>query len=245
MHLDIFTCLTHNSVPYAQRLRENLLALQSGLHTLRFWALAAERDADVIGFPEGWRTVFVRTDKMKPDILQPSINHSKLLNSLINHIPEDSDVVIISDCDMYVVKKWWDVEICNRLFWGEKACIGTPKHDQSLRMFFTAFREDKYRILNPNFRPGQGKSYERGWVTTKDGRRVVADTGWRLEDELRAKGMRYEVMESQQQLHQPIPYLFLIGGEPFVAHMGGSHKKEFTSESVQNWYIACETLINK
>lgn len=183
--ITVVTCLAHNSAPYADRLLENLDEFKSGSNEICYFALVSTDDIDHIGLPKYWKIAPVNTLKMRPtdqNATLPSVRHAKLLNSIPKVVPKDTDILVISDCDMFVFAKDWDVELCDAL--RGFACVGTPKHDGSLRMFLTAFdyRDNKYTNLNINWMPGVDKhDFVSRWFITDDGRRVVTDTGWRLE----------------------------------------------------------------
>jgi len=236
MNLDIFTCLANNSAPYAQRLYENLTKLSSRKHTLRFWAMVAHQDIEHIGYPPYWSIINVDTQRLIPRVSKPSVNHAKLLNQIVHHIPEDSHVTIITDCDMFVFPHNWDDFIYRKT--RELDCIGTAKHDGSLRMFFIAFPSFVYQTIEPDFMPGIDKTFDSVWTYTKDGCRVVADTGWKLEDLLIENEKSYEKMEL-------IGNKYLYHDQLFCSHLGGSHKKDFKSQEVKRWYAECKTLIYK
>ena len=235
MNLDIFCCLAPNSAPYAQALHKNLVSLQSHKHTLRFWALISRRDVDTSGYPKGWTIIPINTDKVHPvGVSKPSVNHAKLLNQIEHHIPEDSDVTIITDCDMFIFPHNWDDFIVRKT--RELDCIGTEKHDGSLRMFFIAFPTFVYQTLQPDFMPGDG-DYESKWIHDKAlDKKVVGDTGWELESLLIRNEKRYEKF-------QLIDGDYYYQDQEFCSHLGGSHKKDFKSAEVKAWYANCKNQI--
>jgi hypothetical protein len=240
MNIDIYTSLALNSSPYAERLRKNLEQLKSGKHKIRYWAMTAQLVSEQRDAPRGWARIIIDTEKIEPTgVLKPSVNHAKLLNQIINHIPEDSNIVIIADCDMFVFPYGWGDFLARKLFdtiLTPLDCIGTEKHDGSLRMFFTAFVTFKYRLLDPDFMPGIDEKYESVWTTNNRGNKVVADTGWRLEDQVRECGLKYDKFKL-------IGDQYLYKGHLFCAHLGGSHKKDFKSKEVKHWYRVNKTLI--
>lgn len=239
MNLDVFTCLANNSAPYAEALLKNLMQTASGANNIRFWALAAKKDAEHIGYPKGWVIIPVNTDKVHPvGVSKPSMNHAKLLNQIEYHIPDDSHVVIITDCDMFVFLRKWDNFLIRKL--QELDCIGTEKHDGSLRMFFIAFRPDAYTKLAPDYTPGVNNLYESCWTKNISGRMVVADTGWKLEDMLGLDGLRYEKLA---YVDGSTCSKYFSKGGLFCSHLGGSHRKDFKSKEVKGWYKECNKLI--
>lgn len=243
MNIDIFTYLAKNSAPYAQKLYENLTERSSGKHTLRFWAMVAQSDMDKVGYPKYWSIIPVDTDRIKP-ILQPfsdkpSVRHSKLLNCIGNYTPEDSNVTVIVDCDMFFYPKRWDDWSVRMLTEYEHDVIATEKHDGSARMFFMAMGSWLYNMLEPDYTPGVDKRYESEWTQNKQGQRVVSDTGWKLDDLFHDN--EKEVCKLQL-IDGDYYHLRQDGSLQLVcSHMGGSHKKSFNSKSVQNWYAECES----
>ena len=239
MNLDIFCCLAPNSAPYAQALHKNLISLQSHKHNLRFWALISDHDVDTSGYPKDWTIIHVRTERVKPiGVSKPSVNHAKLLNQIEHHIPDDSNVTIITDCDMFIFPHNWDEFICRKLWDNGLDCIGTEKHDGSLRMFFIAFPTFVYQTLQPDFMPGIEGNYESVWAVnaTKNQWRIVTDTGWRIEQLLIENEKNYEKFEL-------VDGDYYYGVQPFCSHLGGSHKKDFKSAEVKAWYENCKNQI--
>lgn len=238
--IDIFTTLAPNSAPYAEALCKNLNSLKSGKHTLRFWALIAKRDIDNCGLPKGWSIISINTDKVQPiGVSKPSVNHAKLLNQIEHHIPGDSDVTIITDCDMFVFPHNWDEFIVKRLYFpvGKPLdCIGTEKHDGSLRMFFIAFPTFVYLALQPDFMPGDGDYVSKLIYDKVLDKNVVGDTGWQLGQLL--------VGNEKDFLSLPLVVdKYYYNGQLFCAHLGGSHKKGFKSKEVKAWYENCKNQI--
>lgn len=238
--IDIYTCLAGNSAPYADMLRKNMTSLQSGRHTLRFHAMISANDAETVGIPNGWGIIPVNLKKCYPkNISTPAVNHAKLLNSIEHVIPDDSDMVVISDCDMFVYPHGWDEYLYRET--REVDCIGTTKHDGSLRMFLIAFPTFVYLTLQPDFLPGVDKTYSCPWIVTKHYNRVVADTGWMLE----------ELLLENEKKYQKFAYLsdgitgadYIYKNQLFCSHLGGSHKKDFKSDMVQKWYEECKNEI--
>ena len=236
MNIDIFTRLAPNSAPYADALQKNLTTLRSWKHNLRFWAMVAKRDIDTVGLPKHWGIIPVNTDNVSPmSVSKPSVNHAKLLNQIEYHISDDSDVTIITDCDMFVFAHNWDDFIYRKT--SELDCIGTEKHDGSLRMFFIAFPTFVYRTLQPDWMPGIDKRYESGWVMDQiRHEKTVTDTGWALESLL----IRNEKKYHKLSLLDGDYYYF---NQEFCSHLGGSHKKDFKSAEVRAWYANCKNQI--
>ena len=197
--------------------------------------MVAKRDIDTVGLPKHWGIIPVNTDNVPPTgVSKPSVNHAKLLNQIEHHIPEDSDVTIITDCDMFMFAHNWDDFIYRKT--RELDCIGTEKHDGSLRMFFIAFPTFVYRTLQPDWMPGHDSRYESGWITANDNRQVVADTGWRLEDLLIENEKKYEKFRL-------IGNVYFYNIYPICSHLSGSHKKDFKSAEVKAWYKNCKNQI--
>lgn len=238
MNLDIFCCLAPNSAAYAEALYKNMVSLQSRKHTLRFWALISNHDVDTSGYPKGWTIIPINTDKVYPEgISKPSVNHAKLLNQVEHHIPEDSDVTIITDCDMFIFPHNWD-DFIYRVT-RDVDCIGTEKHDGSLRMFFIAFPTFIYRTLQPDWMPGvDNNKYESGWLNREAGRRIVTDTGWKLEHLLVENDKSYFKLDLTLPSNN-----YYYHGEAFCSHLGGSHRKDFKSPEVRAWYDTCKQQI--
>lgn len=235
MNLDIFCPLAPNSTPYAEYLYRNLNKLKSGKHALRFWGLISSLDNNTSDHPKGWLTIPVKTDSIHPiGISKPAVNHAKLLNQIEFRIPDDSDVTIITDCDMFIFPHNWDDFIYRST--REYDCIGTEKHDGSLRMFFIAFPTFVYKTLQPDWMPGKDDRYECGWEHRKSGTRIVADTGWKLEDLL----IENEKIYYKFNLMDGTYYYY---GQAFCAHLGGSHHKEFNSPEVKKWYQTCKQKV--
>ena len=247
MNIDIFVPVTRNSIPYAEALRRNMNRLQTGRHDLRFHIVSDETDVPIDKIPAEWNVHWVPAHRdvpfLSPDKDRPSVKRGKILNRIQKLIPEDCDVLVISDCDMYMLVPAWDQFIVDETI--NHDLVITTKHDGSPRMFFMAIRPAQYFILQPDYLPGVGNNnYESGWVTNKAGRRVVADTGWRLEDDMIEAGM---INPLKLALRGEAKYYVSRGADLLLvcAHMGGSHKKEFNTLRVQNWYKNNDEYIEK
>lgn len=235
MNIDVFCCLAQNSAPYAQALHRNLISLQSQKHKIRFFALISHPEADTSGYPKGWAIIPIETSKVHPIcVSKPAVNHAKLLNKIEHYIPDDSDVTIITDCDMFMFPHNWDDFIVRKT--RELDCIGTEKHDGSIRMFFIAFPTFVYQTLQPDWMPGTLDTYDSPWIISGNGNKIVADTGWKLEDLLIENEKKYEKFTL-------IDGDYYYGTQLICSHLGGSHKKDFKSAQVRAWYADCKNKI--
>jgi hypothetical protein len=243
MIIDIFTCLAQNSAPYANKLRENMDALESGNHDLRYHALCSSEDFDEIGLPDDWAIIPIRTDKIMPMselyAHKPSVRHAKLLNSLTHYIESDCEIVLIMDCDMVILLPNWDEYIVSTLRTTD--IVATPKHDGTPRMFMMAMTVETYRKLNVDWMPGVGK-YDSGWIMSAE-KRMVSDTGWKLYKRIKKLHLSCHLMKLSEDSKGAIRYLYSDGGKPICAHLGASHKHNFESQEVQRWYSECENII--
>ena len=234
MIIDIFTSLAANSVPYANLLYHNLRHKASGSNTLRFHAVTTEFHVEDEEDMEGWEIV-ARVYPGKKD--RGSRRHSLALNEIINHIPENSDMLIITDCDMVMLAKDWDVQLRESHERREIPFFGTLKHDGSLRMFFlSCYPTDRYISLQPDFRPGtpHDRSSRIFTITTeaerdtwnlKIGKQIVMDTGWTLSEQI------HDTFGPKAWMGMHCDEAGHYYGE-FIYHIGGSAKRYYHSGDI-------------
>lgn len=227
--IQIFTCLTHNSVFYSEFLKKNLTENASNKDNLIFSAIV---DDKFIG-ETSWDIVEKVKTPHKLFVGYGAKNHSTMLNKIINNIDDKADIIVVCDCDVAVLKKDWDLIIIN-LHKKYDALI-TPKFSGKSSVYFTSITKNVFKEIIPDFRPGNEKNDYK--VTT-----IYEDTGYKLEDQLKHKkmffydlegfnGKEYKRKENNKNLH----YLYKIGNQNFITHFGGSHKKDFDSDDVKIW----------
>ena len=254
MNIDCYTCLAPNSAPYADALCENMESLKSGNHNVRYWAMVASSDINPFTLPKHWGIVPVDTSKIEPTqpnlAKLPSVKHSKLLNQIAKlSVGYGSDITVIVDCDMFIFQKNWDEWIFDQL--ETTNFIGTPKHDNVLHMYFLAARTEYFKRAQLNFSPGDG-DYQSKWKQIKGeasakrfqivkGASIVTDTGWHISEDICLAGFSFTKLLYVKKFSH-LYYDDLM--DLFCAHMGGSHKKEFKSAEVQEWYKNCKHLIH-
>jgi hypothetical protein len=220
--IDIFTCLTGNSAPYAKHLKENLLETFS---FVRFHAIA---DDTFKGEADGWKIHEVVPRRFP----NGSANHGHMLNRIINYIPKDSEIVVVADVDVAVLDIMWP-HVLHEIHYKDNHDIAiTKKFSGAASVYFTSFRADAFREANPDFRPG---TKENGYQT----KTVMMDTGYKLDSYFKNPyWYRFNMTDTFRYLYS------LEDNTPFITHMGASHKKDFESEDVQKWVDAISKHLN-
>lgn len=230
MKIQIFTCLTHNSINYAEFLKENLINSSSKQNNLIFSAMVDDKFNS-----EKCSWDIKEVVKTPYDLFKGygARNHSVMLNKIINHIDKDTDIIVICDCDVAILKKNWDLTLIN--LHKKYDSLITPKFSGRSSVYFTSFTKKTYMDIVPNYTPGTKESDYK--VTT-----IYEDTGYQLQDQLVNNkvffynlegfdGKEYKIEGTNRDLH----YLYKIGDVNFITHFGGSHKKDFESKTVKNW----------
>jgi hypothetical protein len=229
--IQIFTCLTHNSGEYANFLKKNLLSSADDKNNLKFSAIADDK--------------FINNCNVEWEILEVvktphnlfegygAKNHATMLNKIINHIDNNSQIVIICDCDVAILKKGWDTMIEN--LHKKYDVLITPKFSGRSSVYFTSFTKKSYLKVIPDFTPGTKENDNK--VTT-----VYEDTGYKIQDQFKNhKIMLYNLDgfdgESYKRNFENdgLFYLYMLNNQKFITHFGGSHKKNFTSNSTKKW----------
>jgi len=105
--IDIFTIIGPNAVEFAEFAADTMIQTSSGHHELRFHCI---QHNDHVLPQRHW----VKCGTYESHI-DESGNHSRLLNEIINHIPNDSDFIVIVDVDIAVLLKDWDDRFVNLL----------------------------------------------------------------------------------------------------------------------------------
>ncbi|MDD3962365.1 MAG: hypothetical protein PHT77_10960 [Bacteroidales bacterium] len=239
MNIDIFTCLTFNSGPYATHLKDNLESLKSNKNTIRYWSIGNEVLNSLPA--DGW----VHLGNVRHQA-PPSASHAAALNDIINHIPEDSDFVVIADCDIAILQKDWD-ELMIRFF-RDVDIISTPKFCHVFSVYFTWFTAKSFRTIRPDFMPGNKTTVSVAWTTVKTkeesviyqlpvGARIVQDTGWNVPRQIYKHGLKYKLLPYYQDNNNMYHLIFnyLLNDKLFVTHFSGSHKRGFDSPACIAW----------
>lgn len=237
MKVDIYTCLTTNSALYATALYYNLtqkasrrLLDQQPINILRFHAITTEPQIDNEDKLEGWR--IVERLKISSEV-KGGNRHAKALNRIADHIPDDSDMVVVTDCDMIILAEW-EERFYEAHRYDNIQVIGTEKHDHSLRMFFmSVWPANLYKEIGFDYSPDGS-----GWYNLTQsmcdiyklplGSKIVKDTGWAISKHIVKSGYRYEKIPIRKDKHS-------YHGD-FLYHIGGSAKSDFYSESIQRVY---------
>ena len=229
MNIDVFTCLSANSVPYANVLLENLRHKSSGYNSIRFYAILTEpnKTEDIDKLDPAFNICYIPE---MPDNTKGSERHAAGLNSIVKYIPHDSEMIVVADCDIIMLQDKWDqwFSIMHKTY----TVVGTEKHDHTLRMFFMSiFPAWDYEYMGFDY-SGSGSE----WHTPTDkeckdiykipsGSRIVRDTGWKLSSQIVKAGKKFHKLPVTNDGHE---YGVLY-------HIGGSHKKYFRSGNI--WFI--------
>lgn len=217
MNIDIFTCLTSNSLSYANFLYENLISTYDKCDNLRFHAISDNTFSEK---SEIWKI----EETVKQSYIGASANHASMLNKIINYIPEDSDILIIADCDVAILQKNWNIIMKNMLETYD--VLITPKFSGASAVFLITFKSKIFKKVNPNFMPGTIQNDYK--VTTS-----ILDTGHLLDDEFKLyEKFYYKYIEDFNEMFK---YTYLIDDSPFITHLSGSHKKLYSGAAVQIW----------
>ena len=221
--IQIFTCLTGNSAPYAEHLKKNLLETARDVKDIVGFSAIAD---DTFKDNTSWSICEVVPRKYP----NASANHGQMLNRVIKHIHEKTTVVVIADADVAVLQKDWDLIL--RVVETSHKPIITPKFSGAAGVFFLAFPVGPYKLQVPDFMPG---TKENNFLVETN----MMDTGWRLASTFRGYYPIYLEYHDRRSDGSNLEYLYHIpDGMPFVSHMGGSHKTDFKSERTQNWIKA-------
>lgn len=231
--IDVFTCLTIGSAGYAMHLASNLVLTASEPLGMRLHALIDDSlPEECVGtFQGGWN---IEERILRPHLFGIGLNaanHAAMLMRIIDHIPEDSDVVIIADVDVALLQNDWDIQLMEAL--EEFEAVITPKFSGATGPFFSAFRADTYREVKPDWRPGTDINPK---VRTK-----LMDTGYRVE---KSMGTRPFCLY-QYDDHPDFRYLYSWKGQPMVTHLGASVKKPFFGPEGQRWSECVRTWLTK
>ena len=226
--IQVFTCLTGNSAPYAENLRENL---STERRLIKFSAIADHTF-------QGKTTWDIK--EVVPRIYpNGAANHGQMLNRITKHIDDDAKIIIIADVDIMVICKLWDEYIDYIL--SKHGAIISPKFSGASGPFFCVFPSWLYKAVSPDWMPG---SKENGYLTETD----QIDTGWRLEHEFKKYNPLYLKYADRLRDGSNLNYMYYIEDpifkhdEPFMSHMGGSNKHNFESEKAQNWINAIKNF---
>lgn len=249
MNIDVFTCLAPTSVPFAENLKANLEELKSDTNAIRYHTLGNDKFGE-LRVP-GW----VHEGNVNVD-LPPSASHASALNQIVNHIPQDSDYVVIADCDVMILQKDWDTQMIEVIEKNEVGCLGTPKFCGVLSVYFTMYKADVFRKIQPNFMPGNETTISVPWYTLTDeteamyygmkvGDKLVQDTGWRVPAQLFKAGIPYIMFKYCQLNGNPLNLIFnyKFKNGLFITHFSGSHKHEFSSPECQQWVEGAKRYI--
>ncbi len=220
MNIDIFTCLTENSLPYANFLYKNLISTYDNSDNLRFHAIA---DDKFIKSSKYWKIENI----VNNSYTNASANHASMLNIIINYIPDDSDILIITDCDVAILQKNWNTTMKNLL--NTYDVLIAPKFSGASAVFLLTFKTDIYKKVNPNFMPG---TKQNGYKVTT----AMLDTGYLLDEEFSLYNkFYYKYVENYQSNESFFSYGYLLNEKLFLTHLSGSHKKPFQGSLSQNW----------
>ena len=225
--IQIITCLTGNSAPYAEHLKKNLLELAHDVKSIVGFSAIAD---DTFDDDTSWSICEVVPRKYP----NASANHGQMLNRVIKHIHEKTTILVIADADVAVLQKDWDLML-RGVEISHKPLI-TPKFSGAAGVFFLAFPAEVYKLQAPDFMPG---TEENGFLV----KTAMMDTGWRLASTFREYYPTYLEYHDRRDDGSNLEYLYHTpDGMPFVSHMGASHKTDFDSERAQNWIKAIKNL---
>ena len=230
MRIDIFTCLTGNSAPYAENLRASIEKANSLCilpAEIFFHAIADDTFKD--------ETTWEIHEVVPRKYPNGSANHGQMLNKIINHLPAEAETLIVADVDVAILHPmclWYLYNWAARLF---RAAI-TPKFSGASSVFFSAFDAKIFREVDPDFMPG---TPENGHLTET----AMMDTGYKLKEAF--PGSYFLEYHDMREDPSGLRYLYTtpLVWLPLVSHLGGSHKKDFESEAVQNWIQACNNKL--
>lgn len=233
--IQVFTCLTHNSEGYSEFLKKNLSENAKNKDNIIFNAIIDDK----FNGNTSWTIVDTVKTPHKLFVGYGAKNHSTMLNKIINHIDDKSDIIVICDCDVAILKKNWDLKLLE-LHKKYDALI-TPKFSGKSSVYFTSFTKKVFKEIKFDFRPGNKENDYK--VTT-----IYEDTGYKIQDQLINKKMFFYTLEGfdgeiykRKVDNKNLHYLYKIGESNFITHFGGSHKTDFKSKSVKDWISQINT----
>lgn len=251
MNINIHATVSSNSLRYFDYLRENYIGLCSDLSRLRFYAYCLDRHShQVLNRNKGVHQAVAM------EFGRGSIGHAKSIDAaIVNFVP--GEINIISDTDITILMRDWDVAISNLLL-GEKAVgvvatrledvggfsTGETKYQQYKKKPSTTWMamSPQYDFSGLTVMPDKDTFIE---VTTPDlselyqlpiGYFVVKDTGWQVPSYLHDHRIPYLALDivkptspQAKALRGCNPYHdeFQLDGQPLVAHQRGSMKHRF------------------
>lgn len=209
----------------------NLALTVSDPAKLRLHALVDDsQPEEVVGTSQGGWLIEERVLRPHlPGIGLNAANHAAMLMHVIDHIPSDSDMVIIADVDVALLRNDWNVILEDMLI--DCHAVITQKFCGTTGPFFSAFRADTYREMKPDWRPGTDVNPKVQYAHMDTGHRVGPAMGDRL-------FCMYEYAD-----HPKFHYLYSWKGKPMVTHLGASHKKPFFGPHGQQWAEDVRTLL--
>ena len=246
--IHFFTCLTDNSAKYADNLYDNLQKVTSNKYRKKFTAIY--KHGTINEFTKNWENRELYFDYINFSPQSNGFKHSQLLNQIRNIVPSNSDYIVICDCDVMVLMKNWDNIIIKYL--EDKpnvVSVSTPKFCGVFSVYFTVFNGWFFRKYKLDFSNGINSFYNAIWhkidspqdaicYKKKIGDKIVLDTGNRIAKQITNIGYKYKltgVINNNE---------FYWGKKYYVSHLGGSWKKSFNADIVQDWIKMCNKNIS-
>jgi hypothetical protein len=181
MKIEIFTCISRGSSPYALLLKKSLETFKSKKHNLIYKFIESNNNGIV---PTGWDMMCSLKDSG-----HNSLNHGIALNQIKNYVETDTDIIIIMDADIVVLYPDWDDIIaqllCQYLF------VSWPRARTKYAGIFLFACSNNELFNKIDFTPKVElpkesvcrytlSKEESGYYNNKTGHIVKCDTGWRI-----------------------------------------------------------------
>ncbi len=254
MDIDIFSIIGKNGKFCAKFLRKNMLSLSSSQNNLHFKAIMSIQDP-----PSGWEV-----QEYMPKFEHTSLNHTMGINRTKQYVT--SPYMLISDADMVVLCRDWDVKLIDHMKKHKINVLGVGywKNEFGYRgfpivTFFITTRE-AFLKANVDFRPnlqlypnrlGVGCtnlkiSEEQGKIIHRPrGFLLRQDSGWRFPFSYHKHGYTGAVLKKEPNALSIISeasQMWNLNGEPILCHLGKSTKRGMSR--VTKWYNSIRKYLN-
>ena len=144
MKIEIFTCISRGSSPYALLLKKSLETFKSNKHQLIYKFIESNNSSGLR--PVGWDMMCSLKDSG-----HNSLNHGIALNQIKNYIEADTDIIIIMDADIVILLPNWDDITTQLLEQYLYVSWSRPKTKYAGIFFFACHNSDIFKQID--FRP--------------------------------------------------------------------------------------------
>jgi len=199
MNIEFLCAISTNSSHYAEYLKLTAESLSTSKSVIKWkCALGLDRD-DKYEEPKGFTNLGIAKNKESD---HGSLNHASTMHELIKGSDKKSDITIIVDADIAMLKKGWDVDVIRYLEKYDSFGLGWGAWDNKYMNFpsimFIAFRTELISELDFDLFPvprkkEEGISRYRASIHDSDvcnvpaGTIIKKDTGWKLPYSFREK----------------------------------------------------------